>query len=237
MIICEANYRVGVKWRSQIHFEGGMKIRVDSVFLSCVLFTFALVCLIPTFSSNVLTQRDLRTIASLGDGYLSEAREMSDLSVASLAMILVALIVVWTGYRKRTRWTWFVMCIVVWAWAFPILLLPLFRGQLALTVAEWFYNAIDRPGLPRIAAELILTFLLMTIALVLPIKSFFFTSEPTEPFRVTPKLLSLSVVGALVGATAVFAWIRVGVVYQIPCSVLNVTQRLPAPIAPPEQNN
>jgi hypothetical protein len=214
-----------------------MKIRVDSVFLSCVLFTIALVCLIPAFSSNVLTQRDVRAVATLGDGYLSEARTMSDLSVASLAMILVALVVVWTGYRNRTRWTWFVMCIVVWAWAFPILLLPLFRGRLDLTFAEWFYNAIDHPGILRIAAELLLTFLLMTIALILPINPFFFTRETTEAFRVTPRLLSLSLVGVLVGVTTLFAWIRVGVVYQIPSTELNATQRLPAPIAPPGWNN
>jgi len=210
-----------------------MKIRFDSVFLSSVLFTIALVCLVPMFSRNVLTQHDIRVIAKLGDGYLATARAMSDLALASLAMILVALIVVWTGYRERTRWAWFVLCAVVWAWAFP-LLMSLFRGRIDLSFPEWLYNAITYPGLPRISAQFCLLFLLMVIALALSMKSFFF-NEPA--IRLTTRLLSLSAIGIAVGIAALFTWIRVGVLYQIPSAELNLTQRLPPPIAPPGWNN
>jgi len=53
---------------------------------------------------------------------------MSDLSVACLAVILIGLIITWTGYIKRERWTWFVMFIVVWAWAFPAFSVAAVRG-------------------------------------------------------------------------------------------------------------
>jgi hypothetical protein len=102
---------------------------------------------------------------------------MSDLSVVCLAIILIGLIVIWTGYVKRARSAWFVMFVVAWIWAFPLLVLPLFRGRVVLTFSEWLYDAIYQPGSDRTWAELVLIFLLMVIALLLPIKSFFLVRE------------------------------------------------------------
>ena len=208
-----------------------MRIRFDSVFVSSVLFTIALVCLIPAFWANVITERD----EMLDPGFRLAAQTMSDLSVVCLAIILIGLIVVWTGYIKRTRSTWLVMFIVVWVWAFPLLALPLFKAlskdRIVLTFSEWLYSAIYQPEPPRIWAESVLIFLLMVIA---PIRSFFLVRETQEPtHRPSLKLICLCVMSVLVVVIALFAWIRVGVLYEIPLTELNSTQRLLSPPPPP----
>ena len=112
-----------------------MRIRSDSVFVSSVLHTVALVFLV---------------WAGLGN-YFSGS-----------AVILIGLIVVWTGYVKRSRSAWFVMFAIVWLWAFPIFVLPFLagtlRGKLELSLSEM---------------ESALVFCLMVTGLVLPIRKFF----------------------------------------------------------------
>ena len=215
-----------------------MRLRADSVFISSALFTIALLCLIPAFWANVLTERDKIWLAKLDAGYRLAAQTMSDLSIVCLAILLIGLIVIWTGYMKRTRWTWLVMFIVVWVWAFPLLVLPLLtalsKRRIVLTFSEWLYNAIYQPGSPRTGAESVLIFLSMVIALLLPIKSFFLSKEIPEPsHRLSPRLIGFSVIGVLVVMIALFAWLRLGVLYEIPLNELSSAQQLPAPPPPP----
>jgi MFS family permease len=211
-----------------------MRIREDCVFPSSLLFTIALLCLVPRFWANVLVRHDRVWLRKLDDGYAAAAQTMSDLSVVSLGLILIALVVLWAGYIRRVRWTWFVMFIVVGVWAFPLLVLPLFRGKIALTWSEWLYWALSEPGSPRVWAESVLIFSLMVLALLLSIRSFFFVKDESKPLRgPSLKLIGLFALGFLVAALALFAWIRVGVLYEIPVSELNSTQRLPPPPPPP----
>ncbi|PYV95572.1 MAG: hypothetical protein DMG89_21065 [Acidobacteria bacterium] len=211
-----------------------MRIRADLVFISSVLFTIALVCLIPAFWANVLTERDKTWLVKLDVGYRLAAQTMSDLSVVCLAIILIGLIVIWTGYVKRARSTWLVMFIIVWVWAFPLLVLPLFKGRIVLTFSEWLYSAIHQPGSPRTWAESVVLFLMMVIALLLPIKSFFLVREIQEPIhRPSPKLIGGSAVTVLLSMVALLAWIHFRV-YEIPPDVLSSQQRLPPPPAPPQ---
>jgi len=64
------------------------------------------------------------------------------------------------------------MFIIVWVGAFPIIFLPLLQHTLAITLSEWVSRALREPGMPRTWAESVLIFVLMVIALILPIKSF-----------------------------------------------------------------
>src|SRR5258706_3717880 len=211
-----------------------MRIRANSVFVSSALFTVALVCLIPMFLANVLTSRDKVWLARLEADYRLAAQTMSDLSIVCLAVILIGLIVVWSGYIQRTRWTWAVMFVVVWVWAFPLLALPPFealvKGRMAFTLPEWIHSAIYQLGTPRIWAELVLVFFLMVIALLLPIRSFFFTKEMQQPHhRLSTRLVGFSAIGVMVVMIALSAWIRFGVLYEIPVTELNSAQQLPPP--------
>src|SRR6267154_2815526 len=144
-----------------------MKIRTDSAFVTSALFTAALVFLVPTFWANLLTQHDKIWLVKLDAGQQAASRTMSDLSVISLGIILIALIVTWTGYTQRARWTWVVMFIVVWVWAFRLLVYPLFEGKPDLSISEWLYTAIYQPGLARLWAKSVLIFLVMAVALFL----------------------------------------------------------------------
>ena len=210
-----------------------MRIRADSVFVSSVLFTIALLFLIPAGLWNALAGRDKTVLAKLDEGLRAEAQTSGYLGVACLAIILIGLIVIWTGYIKCARSAWLVMFVIAWAWAFPLFVLPLFKGTMDLTFPEWVYSAIYQPGSPRIWAESVLIFLLMVIALLLPIKSFFLVREIEEPIRrPSLKLIGGSAVTILLTLIALLVWVHVQV-YEIPPAWLNSWQQLPAPPPPP----
>jgi hypothetical protein len=126
------------------------------------------------------------------------------------------------------------MFVVAWIRAFPLLVLPLFRGRVVLTFSEWLYDAIYQPGSDRTWAELVLIFLLMVIALLLPIKSFFLVREIEEPtHRPSLKLIGGSTATVLLSMTALLAWIHFQV-YEIPPDALSSWQQLPPPPLPPQ---
>jgi hypothetical protein len=213
-----------------------MRPRVDSVFISSVLFTIALVCLIPTFWASVITKHDWSWLAKLDSGDRLAFETRSDLSVACLAGILIGLIVVWTGYIKRVRWTWAVMFVVVWVWAFPLLVMPLLGNKRSLSIPEWISTAISYPGTARAWAEMVLIFLLMVIALLLPIRSFFLVREMQGPSqRPSLKVISGSAVAVLLIGIALSAWIRLSA-YEISPAELTAWQQFPPPPPPPPPN-
>jgi hypothetical protein len=211
-----------------------MRIRADSVFISSVLFTIALLRLIRPALWYAFSGSDKTALAKLDVGFQMEAQTAHYLGVACVAIILIGLIVVWTGYVKRARSAWLVMFVIAWAWAFPIFVRPLFPLTMSLTLPEWIFNAIYEPGPPRIWAGFVLTFSLMAIALVLPIKSFFLVRErPATTHRPWPKLIGGAAVTVLLIVIALFVWIHAQV-YEIPREQLNWWQQLPLP--PPPAN-
>ncbi len=146
-----------------------MQLRRDLVFVSSVLFTIALVSLIPSEVANVRVMYPSLEL----NGYMMEAaRQAGEGGVVSLTLILIGLIVIWAGYVKRIRWTWFVMFVIVFGWAFAVLILPLV-GTLAGTPWQFIRGAVRGPGPARDIVEAILIFSLMVIALFLPVRSFF----------------------------------------------------------------
>ncbi|MGA9805045.1 MAG: hypothetical protein WBQ46_17495 [Terriglobales bacterium] len=98
---------------------------------------------------------------------------LAPVGFASLAIILIGLIVAWTGYLNKIRWAWLVMFVIVWMWAFPTMILPILQMRKGISLTEWFHTAIREPSPYRDLAVIVLMFSLMVIALVLPIKGFF----------------------------------------------------------------
>jgi len=213
-----------------------MRIRRDSVFISSMLLTVALLCALPKF---------LEDIQEGYEQHVSEANDLSlplflhtmgDLGVASIAIILVALIVTWAGYAKCLRSAWFAMFIVVWGWAFPLLALPLFKNSFALTFTELLYGALHGFRYPRIWVKEILIFSLMVVALLLPIKSFFVLRGIREPSRrFSPRLMAFFVVGILVVGIALLVWIDFRT-YEIPSAQLFTFLVPPPPPPSPAQS-
>jgi len=209
-----------------------MRNRVDLVFISSVLFTVALVCLIPSFWASVVTKHDRIWLARLDSGDQLATLTRSDLSVVCLAVILIGLIVIWTGYLKRVRWTWAVMFVLVWVWAFPLMVMPILGRPRSLSLPEWIYTAIYYPGAARAWAESVLLFLLMVIALFLPVKSFFLIGKGPRPIHeVSPKLIGSSVVAVLLIMLTLSAWVRLSA-YEISPADLTSWQQFPPPPPP-----
>jgi hypothetical protein len=157
---------------------------------------------------------------------------MRDLGIAGLTIIFIGLIVTWTGYVRRVRSAWFVMFVVVWGWAFPLWVLPAVRYR-AITLSEWIYTAIHQSGISRTAAEAVLIFCIMVIALLLPIRSFFLPrkSEPSD-HGPSPKFIGISVVTLLVLVITLLVWVHTPV-YEIPPEMLRLWQQMPPPPPPP----
>ena len=216
-----------------------MRIRADSVFASCLLHTLALLFFVRAAFWNYFSGTDKAALAKMDEGFRAEAQTAHYFGIACLAIILIGLIVVWSGYAQRRPSAWFVMFAIVWVWAFPIFMLPLVvsfvHGRFDIPLSEFLYNAISSWGLPRTVVELTLAFSAMVIALLLPAKRFLVKGEPEWPLhRPSAGFIGLSVISILTVLVGLYTWVRVGVLYQIPVTELNSTQRLPLPVAPPQ---
>lgn len=139
-----------------------IRIRSDRVLLSSLLFTVTLLFRAPDFIRDAAYPKDIF---------------LQDVGFASLANILVGLVVVWTGFTRGYRWAWLVMFTIVCIWAFPVFLLPLFHGTIVITLREWLMDAWHRPGSGRIYVENVVLVSIMAVALLLPLKSFFSKSK------------------------------------------------------------
>jgi hypothetical protein len=140
--------------------------------------------LVPTgFELASMThQRRLRDICPAADAsavgdQIAIPNFYAPLGFASLTIIAIGLVVTWTGYIKGSRWTYSVMFVIVWLWAFPVLMLPLLHGLIpSWRTVEWIRmvkEAISMNGAARGYLEPFVSFLLMVLALVLPVKTFF----------------------------------------------------------------
>ncbi len=167
-----------------------MKIRRDTVFISSVLFTIAFFGLVPPFF-KIAVEHDKDAFQRLDWSLQLYSGEVRDFSIAALAIILIGLIVIWNGYVKRVRWTWWVMFVIVWGWFFPTIafrdfVYPLYSG--ALKITSFFALIRAAFGLSSlegsIAHEMVI-FALMVIALFLSVKAFFWGREKAIVVRDT----------------------------------------------------
>ena len=210
-----------------------MKIRADLALVSSVLLTLALLWLKPIAMWNFYATTDKAALARLDPGYQYADRIAHGFGVACLVIIFIGLIVIWTGYVRRSRSAWLVMAVITWAWAFPLFALPRLKEPRIFTLPEWLYNAIYGPGPTPTPSQAVVIFALMVIALLLPIKSIFFakrTSAPTQGPSL--KLLSRFAVAVLLIVIALLVWIHVQV-YELPLEQLSGWMVAPPPPPPP----
>jgi|SRR5208283_2823118 len=220
-----------------------MKIRADSVLVSTLLFTIALLWLIPKLWVNCTGADGRILLANLDDaGFCGFRVTLSDVSIASLAIILIGLIVLWTGYVSRSRPAWLVMCVIAWAWTYPLfispMVVPVIQGKSAFSLPELLYSAMLGWRTPRTVVTLALVFSLMLIALVLPLRRIFGNRQVERPvYRPTARAVVFSLIGALALLFALRAWLSVGILYEIPFQRLDVWLVAPPPPPPPGAEN
>lgn len=146
-----------------------MKIRADTLTVSSIIFTAALLIPLPAMLGNAWTVPQARLDIA---GRMYESNYYAPIGFVSLAIIIVGLIVIWGGYINGVRWTWFVMFVITWAWAFPVFVLAEFHWRNMLPIAQWPPLVLGGRGPQLGFAESVVTFLLMVVALALPVKAF-----------------------------------------------------------------
>lgn len=168
-----------------------MRIRRDVVFVSSVLLTIALVSLVPMSRQAALAGHSRRVHEELNACCQGELYAWGHVGEASIALIFIGLIVTWTGYVKAVRSAWFIMFIIVWVWAFPLFALGFVSEFRWIPFRKLISEALEGPGPARAALYAVAHVAPMVIALILPIRSFFFRPETagssvgSTPGRVT----------------------------------------------------
>jgi len=162
-------------------------MRRDALAVSGILFTLALLLLTPEILAYARTtyQSRYRDITVYPEPGVPLDRVVipnyaAPLGITSLAIIAIGLLVTWAGYVKGVRWTWFVMFVIAWVWAFPLVALPLLLlggGVSAIPHSfAWAIREVLHAGpysdIARVFLQENLTFLLMVLALALPAKAF-----------------------------------------------------------------
>jgi hypothetical protein len=143
-----------------------LRIRPNIFLVSSVLLTLGVLWLLPPAIKFIRsTDPPLIRIAGL----------------AFLTIIIVALIVIWTGVAAGSRVAWVIMAVIVWVWALPAMTWPVLRRGRHWTLSElreWVVVAWREDTFAR--TELIATamFLLMLVGLVLPVRALFRTRKP-----------------------------------------------------------
>ena len=153
--------------------RAALRIRLDSVSVSGVLLTISLLSLVPSSLKVASTWKE--RVIWVTDKFLRYNYE-SLLAFASLALIIIGITVIWTGYQKRFRSSWFILVVFVCVYFVPVYLLDI---SLAMRTVGWPWwpelvrqVKAGRP-LAQDAAICLITLTLMLIALVLPVRAFF----------------------------------------------------------------
>jgi len=99
---------------------------------------------------------------------------------ASLTVIIVALIVIWTGLAAGNRVAWVIMAVIVWVWAFPITVgLVVSHPRVFLEWREWVAAAWRNDfSFPRVLLINTIMFVLMLVGLILPVRALFRIGKP-----------------------------------------------------------
>jgi hypothetical protein len=109
----------------------------------------------------------------------------------SLGIDIIGLIVLWIGFRKRERWAWFVMLVILLFYVFPGYVLTelvlFYKGKaglsdfLQLIPLTWAGNWQSMPSLGILLG--LLTLVVMMVALLLPVKAFFWNTHTSVVSR------------------------------------------------------
>ena len=106
--------------------------------------------------------------------------------LASLTIIVIGLIVIWTGLVRGSRVAWVIMAVIVWVWAFPMMILmsPMnLKHIITHPLSDWSYLVVEAWHGVHFAQVLLgstVFFLLMLVGLILPVKALLRTRKPDE---------------------------------------------------------
>jgi hypothetical protein len=149
-----------------------MKGRFDRVLVSSLLMTVCLVSLVPSNLKSASTWQQRVFIFDNVARYNYE----SLLAFASLALVVIGLTVVWTGFHARLRSAWFIMFVITWVYFFPVYLVD---AVLESRRIGWPYGAalvqeaLEGRPFAQTTVRSIAILVVMLISLLLPLGDFF----------------------------------------------------------------
>ena len=209
------------------------RLRFDSSLIASVLFSVALLFLVPWFWQDALPTVSQGAGEPVDIWRQTALQYISYFGQAALVIILIGLVVTALDYFNNWRWAWFVQSLIA-CWVFILLIVPIagpiLRGRMVFSAAEWFYIAIHQSGTARNAAEFCLIWLLMVLALLLRLRSFVW---PKTGLTATehPARRAVYSASALVVVLACFLWINFRS-YEITPAEMKSGQGMPVPPAP-----
>lgn len=104
----------------------------------------------------------------------------ASIAFASLALVIIGLIVIWTGYQKRRRSAWFIMAVFVFVYFVPVNLIDVFLDIRNVGWSWWpavVHDAREGRAFSLGAIYALASFAVMVIALLIPIRTFFGKSK------------------------------------------------------------
>jgi hypothetical protein len=134
------------------------RIRPNILLVSSILLTLGVLWLLPSTIECIRTTNTMFRLAGL----------------ASLTIIIVALIVIWTGVAAGSRVAWVIMVVIVWVWALPAMTWPVLRHGRGWTLSElreWVVIAWRDDTFVRTTLISSSLFLWMLLGLILPIRA------------------------------------------------------------------
>ena len=150
-----------------------MKIHCNATLISSLLLSVALIGLIPASLHFALTWNQLYEIQRL---HIENLRMI--IGFYSLGFSFIGLMVIWNWFRKKERWAWFVMLAIVLFFIFPgyVLRQIVLTYELKLQLSDMlqllqYALAGNAQGVGIVMGWV--TFLVMLIALLIPVKAFF----------------------------------------------------------------
>ena len=133
-----------------------MKVRRNIFLAASLLLTPAFFWLLPYMIRCVRASDDMTQTAGL----------------ASITVIIVALIVIWTWLTAGSRVAWVIMAVIVWVWAFPIIIFrPHFSPISSSGLRDWIVAAWQDDGFARVTLVNPIMCLLLFIGLFLPVRA------------------------------------------------------------------
>jgi hypothetical protein len=97
-----------------------VKVRCSTTSISALVLSLCLLTIIPEALGNASTWNELSIRLPFGGMW----NFLAPLGFAYLGIVAIGLIVLWTGYRKKERWAWFVMLVALLFFYFPTYVLP-----------------------------------------------------------------------------------------------------------------
>jgi len=157
-----------------------MKISWSTTLVSALFLTVCLVTFIPVGVKFASTWRE----PYIEGGMIKEQNYLTLLGFFSLGFVFIGLITLWTGYRRKERWAWLVMLAIIACFVFPGNVLPplLISAQdgTGFHWSYWFGMRWWGDPLPMRFALGVLNFIVMLIALLLPVRAFWFSPPKSK---------------------------------------------------------